>query len=84
MITLGESFRRYGPAYGAKVGNRLPAHQRAAMAAIEQCRTEALGVILIDMWRAFFIDLWRRPLRQGTVATFLACDCHVEALIGRQ
>ena len=43
MTTLGEIFRRYGPAYRTKVGDRLPAHQRAAMAAIEQCRTEMLG-----------------------------------------
>jgi hypothetical protein len=43
VITLGEVFRRYGPAYREKMGNRLSANQRAAMAAIEQCRTEALG-----------------------------------------
>lgn len=43
MITLGEIFRRYGPAYRAKFGDRMPASHRAAMAAIEQCRTEALG-----------------------------------------
>ncbi len=43
MITLGEIFRQYGPAYRAKYGSRLTASQRAAMAAIEQCRTEALG-----------------------------------------
>jgi hypothetical protein len=33
---------------------------------------------------AFLIDLWRRSLRQGTVATCVACGCHAEALIGRQ
>ncbi len=43
MITLGEIFRRYGPAYREKVGERLSARERAAMSAIEQCRTEALG-----------------------------------------
>ena len=43
MITLGEIFRRSGPAYREKMGTRLSASQRAAMAAIEQCRTEALG-----------------------------------------
>ncbi len=43
MITLGEIFRRYGPAYREKFGERMPASHRAAMAAIEQCRTEALG-----------------------------------------
>ncbi|HSH77171.1 MAG TPA: IS91 family transposase [Herpetosiphonaceae bacterium] len=43
MSTLGEIFRRYGPAYREKVGDRLSTSQRAAMAAIEQCRTEALG-----------------------------------------
>ncbi len=43
MITRGEIFRRYGPAYREKFGERMPATQRAAMTAIEQCRTEALG-----------------------------------------
>ncbi len=43
MITLGEIFRRYGPAYREKFGDRMPANHRAVMAAIEQCRTEALG-----------------------------------------
>jgi len=43
VTTLGEIFRRYGPAYRAKFGDRMPANHRAAMAAIEQCRTEALG-----------------------------------------
>jgi hypothetical protein len=43
MITLGEIFRRYGPAYREQVGTQLSASQRAAMTAIEQCRTEALG-----------------------------------------
>lgn len=43
MITLGEIFRRSGPAYREKMGERLSASQRMAMAAIEQCRTEALG-----------------------------------------
>ncbi len=43
MITLGEIFRRYGPAYREQVGERLSTSQRAAMAAIEHCRTEALG-----------------------------------------
>ncbi|HSH77949.1 MAG TPA: IS91 family transposase [Herpetosiphonaceae bacterium] len=43
MITLGEIFRRYGPAYREKVGERLSARERVAMAAIEHCRTEALG-----------------------------------------
>jgi len=43
VITLGEIFRRYGPAYRETFGDRMPASHRAAMAAIEQCRTEALG-----------------------------------------
>ena len=43
MITLGDIFRRYGPAYREKFGDRIPASHRAAMAALEQCRTEALG-----------------------------------------
>ena len=43
MSTLGEIFRRYGPAYREKCGDRMPASHRATMAAIEQCRTEALG-----------------------------------------
>ena len=43
MITLGEIFRRYGPAYRQQYGTRLATSQRQAMAAIEQCRTAALG-----------------------------------------
>jgi putative transposase/transposase-like zinc-binding protein len=43
MITLGEIFRRYGPQYRAQYGHQLSADQHAAMRAIEQCRTEALG-----------------------------------------
>ena len=43
MLELAEIFRRYGPAYRAKFADRvLPSHL-AAMAAIERCRTEALG-----------------------------------------
>ena len=43
MVTLGEIFRRYGPAYRAQFGDQLSAEQIQAMRAIEQCRTEALG-----------------------------------------
>jgi hypothetical protein len=43
VITLGEIFRRYGPAYREKMGERLSPSQRMAMVAIERCRTEALG-----------------------------------------
>ena len=43
MITLGDIFRRYGPAYRETFGARMPATHRAVMTAIEQCRTEALG-----------------------------------------
>ena len=46
MTTLADVFRRYGPAYREQTGARLPARQRAAMAAIEQCRTAALGAHL--------------------------------------
>ena len=43
MVTLGEIFRRYGPAYRTQFGDQLSAEQIQAMRAIEQCRTEALG-----------------------------------------
>ncbi|WP_097655252.1 IS91 family transposase [Candidatus Chloroploca asiatica] len=43
MITLGDVFRRYGPAYRARWGSQLSSAQLAAMHAIEACRTEALG-----------------------------------------
>jgi hypothetical protein len=43
MSTLGEIFRRYGAAYRARYGERMLPSHRAAMAAIEGCRTEALG-----------------------------------------
>jgi transposase-like zinc-binding protein len=43
MITLGEIFRQYGPASRAQCGDQLLPSQHAALQAIEQCRTEALG-----------------------------------------
>jgi hypothetical protein len=43
MPTLAEIFRQYGPAYRAKYGEKMPPSHLAAMQAIEQCRTEALG-----------------------------------------
>lgn len=43
MITLNNIFRQYGPAYRAQYGERLLPSHRAAMTAIEGCRTEALG-----------------------------------------
>jgi Putative transposase/Transposase zinc-binding domain len=43
MTTLGEIFRRYGPAYRARFGQALSPSQLQAMQAIEACRTEALG-----------------------------------------
>jgi hypothetical protein len=43
VIELADIFRRYGPQYRAKFGERMPPSHRQAMAAIEQCRTEALG-----------------------------------------
>lgn len=43
MTTVADVFRRYGPAYRARFGEQIPAHHRTVMAAIEQCRTEALG-----------------------------------------
>jgi Putative transposase/Transposase zinc-binding domain len=43
MTTLGDIFRRYGPQHRARYGQHMSADQHAAMHAIEQCRTEALG-----------------------------------------
>jgi hypothetical protein len=43
MIELADIFRRHGPAYRAKFADRLLPSHLAAMEAIEQCRTEALG-----------------------------------------
>ena len=43
MIELAEIVRRYGPDYLEKFGEQLLPSQRAALKAIEQCRTEALG-----------------------------------------
>jgi len=42
-IELADIFQRYGPAYRARYGPRLPPSHRQAMRAIEQCRTAALG-----------------------------------------
>jgi len=43
MVELAEIFRRHGPAYRAKYKDRMLPSHLAAMAAIEQCRTETLG-----------------------------------------
>jgi len=43
MVELAEIFRRHGPAYRTKDRDRLLPRHLAAMEAIEQCRTEALG-----------------------------------------
>jgi Putative transposase/Transposase zinc-binding domain len=43
MITLNDIVRRFAPAYRAQYANRMLPSHRAALAAIEGCRTEALG-----------------------------------------
>ena len=43
MVELADIFRDYGPAYRDKYGPRMLPSHLAAMRAIEQCRTEALG-----------------------------------------
>jgi hypothetical protein len=43
VIEIAEIFRRYGPPYRAKFGERMPPSHQRAMRDIEQCRTEALG-----------------------------------------
>jgi hypothetical protein len=43
VVELAEIFRRYGPQYREQYGARMPPSHLVAMAAIEQCRTEALG-----------------------------------------
>lgn len=43
MVELADIFRRHGPDYRARFGHRMPQSHLAAMQAIEQCRTEALG-----------------------------------------
>jgi hypothetical protein len=42
-MELAEIFGQHGPAYREKFRGRIPASHLKAMAAIEQCRTEALG-----------------------------------------
>jgi hypothetical protein len=43
MTTLAEIFRRYGPQYRERFGERMLPSHRAAMEAIEACCTEVLG-----------------------------------------
>jgi hypothetical protein len=43
MVEMAEIFRRYGPAYRARYGDRMLPSHRQAMGAIERCRTPALG-----------------------------------------
>jgi hypothetical protein len=42
-MELADIFRQYGAAYREKFGEQMPSSHKAAMKAIEQCRTEALG-----------------------------------------
>ena len=43
MVEMADIFRRYGPQYRAKYGDRMLPSHRQAMGAIERCRTLALG-----------------------------------------
>jgi hypothetical protein len=43
MVEMAEIFQQHGPAYRAKYGDRMLPSHRLAMAAIERCRTPALG-----------------------------------------
>jgi hypothetical protein len=43
VIELAEIFRRYGPQYRAKYGDKMLPSHRQVMRAIERCRTPALG-----------------------------------------
>ena len=43
MPTVGEIARRYGDAYLAKFGDRMPAEQKEVLWLIARCRTGELG-----------------------------------------
>jgi len=43
VVEIADIFRRYGPQYRAKYGERMLPSHRQAMRAIERCRTSALG-----------------------------------------
>jgi hypothetical protein len=43
MTTLNAIFQRYGPTYRDQYGMGLSYQQRHVIAALERCRTEALG-----------------------------------------
>jgi hypothetical protein len=43
MVEMAEIFRRHGPEYLAKYGERMPSSQKKAMRDILDCRTEILG-----------------------------------------
>ena len=42
-LTVADVFRQYGAAYRAQAGHALSTAERRVMAAIEDCRTAALG-----------------------------------------
>ena len=44
MTELAEIFRRHGAQYREKYASRMPFAHRQAMQAIEQCRTEMMGM----------------------------------------
>ena len=43
MVEMADIFRRYGPEYRARYGDKMLPSHRQAMGAIERCRTAALG-----------------------------------------
>jgi Putative transposase/Transposase zinc-binding domain len=45
-LTIGDIFRRYGPAYRRKHADRMPAQQLRVMYLLERCRTGELGSAL--------------------------------------
>jgi hypothetical protein len=42
-LEVADVFRRFGPAFGDRLGASLSAERRRAMLAIERCRTASLG-----------------------------------------
>jgi len=43
--TIGQIFRRFGPAYRQKSAHRMSRDQLQVMAALESCRTKELGSV---------------------------------------
>jgi len=75
MPELAEVVRRFGPAYRARYGDRLPPSHRAALSAIAACRTAALGG---QVWRCTTDGCSQERFAYHSCRNRFCPKCHAE------